>query len=119
MWKNENEKEGEDVGAQPTPTTMATYNAAVDNFTKSATTFLEQLHHLNRAREAYQQAVTASAELRSILDLGDQTLRALMGELEQAITVHAPALDRKRPEAPKFEAIKGNGESTRATAAFP
>jgi len=46
MWKKEN-----DVGTQPTPT-MATYSEAMDKFTKSATAFMEHVHHLTQARDA-------------------------------------------------------------------
>ncbi len=53
MWKKEN-----DVGTQPMPT-MATYSEAMDKFTKSATAFMEHVHHLTQARDAYQEAMSA------------------------------------------------------------
>jgi len=64
---------------------------------------MEQMHHLTQARGAYQKAMTASAELRTVLDAGDTAMRTLMTELEQAITVHLgrSAQDRKKPEPVK------------------
>jgi exonuclease VII small subunit len=118
MWK----KAEESVGMQPAPTTMATYNEAVEKFSKSATAFMQQLQHLTQAREAYQQAMTASAELRNLLDAGDAALRSLVSELEQAISVNLgnpAAPDKKKPELVKVEAIRGNGESTDTIAVFP
>ncbi len=43
---------------------MATYSEAVDEFTKNASVLIEQLPLLSKARDAYEQAMKASAELR-------------------------------------------------------
>ena len=119
MWK----KEEDNVSPQPTPTTIAMYSEAVDRFTKSATAFMEQMHHLTQAHIAYQQALTTSADLRKVLDAGDESLRNLMTQLEHTVNVHLgkpePALDKKKPELVHVEAIRGNGENTGVLKAFP
>src|SRR2546421_735704 len=79
MWKNEN-----DVGTQPTAT-VVTYSEAVDKFTKSATAFMEHVHHLTQARDAYKEAMTVSTAIRNSLDAGDQALRSVLVQLEQAV----------------------------------
>ena len=101
---------------------MTTYMDAVEEFRESATAFIQNLNLLAQAREAYQQAMTASAELRSVLDAGDQNLRTLMAQLEQALDLHTtrPALDsKKKPETAKADPPKPNGESTGGVRAFP
>ena len=115
MWKKEN-----DVGTQPTPT-MATYSEAMDKFTKSATAFMEHVHHLTQARDAYQEAMTVSTAIRNSLDAGDQALRTLMLQLEQAVNVNLgkPALDKKRPEPVKVEAARADSESTGVVKMYP
>ena len=100
---------------------MATYIDAVEEFRRSATAFMQHVDLLTQARDAYQQAMTASAELRTVLDAGDENLRTLMTQLEQALNLHMtrPALDRKKPETVKVESIKGSSESTSGVRAFP
>src|SRR3984885_11567595 len=100
---------------------MATYIGAVEDFRKSATAFMQHVDLLAQARDAYQQAMTASADLRTVLDAGDENLRTLMTQLEQALNLHMgkPALERKKPEALKVEAIKTSSEGTSAVRAFP
>jgi exonuclease VII small subunit len=98
------------LAGQPLPpTTMATYSEAVNEFTKNANAFIEQLPLLSKARDAYEQAMRASAELRRELDAGEQNLRTLMTHLEQVVN---PAPDKKKPELAKVEAIRGIDEST-------
>src|SRR5580704_1825826 len=79
---------------------MSTYVGAVEDFRKSATAFMQHVDLLAQARDAYQQAMTASAELRTVLDAGDENLRTLMTQLEQALNLlmARPVLDRKKPE---------------------
>ena len=97
------------LAGQPlSPPSMATYTEAVNEFSKNATAFIEQLPLLTRARDSYEQAIRASAELRKILDTGEENLRTLMSHLEQAVD---PTLDRKKPEPTKVEAIRGTDES--------
>src|SRR5579864_2565118 len=101
---------------------MSTYVGAVEDFRKSATAFMQHVDLLAQARNAYQQAMTASAELRTVLDAGDENLRTLMTQLEQALNLHMankPVLDRKKPEPVKVEVGKANGESAGGVRAFP
>ena len=107
---------------QPLPSpTMATYTEALNEFTKNATWFIEQLPLLTKARDAYEQAMRASAELRKVLDTGEENLQTLMTQLEQAVNVHGvkPAPDRKKPEPAKVEAIRGTNESSSDVRKFP
>ena len=57
----------------------------------------------------------ASAELRKILDTGEENLQTLMTQLEQAVSVHGvkPA-DKKKPELAKVEAIRETDENSDA-----
>jgi len=103
----------------PATPSMSTYTDAMNKFTKSATAFMEHVHLLTEARDAYQTAIAASASLRNSLDAGDQALRSLMTQMEQVVNVHMgeAILDGKKPEALKAEALKveairTNGEST-------
>ena len=113
MWKTEVDKkdvrEGREngLGAEQVPVAMAAYRESVDEFARHASEFLEHIPTLSKAREAYQRAMTVSSELRGMLDRGDETLRSLMDQLEQAISNPAArfALDKKRPELAKVESI--------------
>jgi hypothetical protein len=100
---------------------MAAYRESVDEFSKHATEFLEHIPTLTKAREAYQRAITVSTELRSILDTGDETLKALMSQLEQAVNMQLgkPTSDRKRPEGAKVEPIKTINESSDTARILP
>jgi hypothetical protein len=115
MWKKESS-----LDTQPTPT-MATYSEAMDKFTKSATAFLENVHHMTQARDAYQEAMTASAAIRQSLEAGDQALRSLMLQLEQAIDVHLdkPTLEKKGPEPVKVAATRAGGNNIGVVKTFP
>jgi hypothetical protein len=101
--------------------TMTTYTEALNEFTKNATAFIEQLPLLTKARDSYEQAMRAGAELRKILDTGQENLQTLMTQLEQAVNVHGvkSALDRKKPEPAKVEAIRGTDESSGGARRFP
>jgi hypothetical protein len=106
----------------PYPANMAAYTEAVNEFTKNATAFIEQLPLLSKAREAYDRAMKASAELRKVLDNGDEDLRALMTQLAQVLDgqVARPIPEKKKPELAKREAIRGtDDEGTRSWNAFP
>jgi len=97
------------------PANMAAYSEAVNEFTKTATAFMEHLPLLSKARNAYDQAMKASAEIRKVLDTGDEDLRTLMTQLTQAVSKPVP--DKKRPELAKTEA-RGSGEDTGTVKAF-
>jgi exonuclease VII small subunit len=116
MWKKEN-----GAGTERVPGAMQAYRESVDEFSKHATEFLEHIPTLTKAREAYQRAMTVSNELRSILDTGDETLKALMAQLEQAVSMQLGKSlgDRKRPEPAKVEPIKTNSESPDVARAMP
>ena len=95
---------------------MATYVDAAEQFTRSAKEFLQQVSVLRQAWNAYEQAMTASAELRAVLDNGDESLRVLRNQLEQALSAplgrSAPS-DRK-PEVVRAEGMKANTASVGA-----
>ena len=98
--------------------TMKTYTEATNEFTKYATAFIEQLPLLTKARTAYKEAMRASAELRSVLDNGDQKLRTLMTRLEQQGVIQGVTPDphKKNPEPEKLESIRkadGSGDRSR------
>ena len=123
VWRKEN-----GAGAAATPS-MATYTDAMNKFTKAATAFMEHVHLLTEARDAFQMAINASTSLRNNLDASDQALRGLMTQMEQVVNAHLgeAILDRKKPdpkpealkpEALKVETIRTNGESTVASAKF-
>jgi hypothetical protein len=89
--------------------TMTTYTEAMSEFTKNATAFIEQLPLLTKARDAYKQAMKASAQLREVLDAGEENLRTLMTQLERGVNVLGikPAADKKNPQPANVEAIRG------------
>ena len=92
--------------------TMTTYIGALNEFTENATAFIEQLPLLTKARDAYEQATKASAELRKVLDAGEENLRTLMTQLEQGVSIQPvePAPDKKNPEPAKVERMRGTDE---------
>ena len=118
---DEPKKENE-VGPQRLPGSMKTYSEAVDEFSKHTSEFLACMPLLTKAREAYERAMAVSAEVRSMLDAGDGTLRTLMAQLEDAVTMHlgkAPA-DRKKPESVRAEpSSSGLGEVSDSVRSFP
>lgn len=120
MWKTQDgemlKKENE-AGTQRLPGSMTTYSEAVDEFSKHTSEFLACVPLLIKAREAYQRAMAVSAEVRSMLDAGDGTLRTLMAQLEDAVAVHlgkAPS-DKKKPENVKLESAPVKSEPSEAT----
>ena len=92
--------------------TMTTYIGAVNEFSKNATAFIEQLPLLTKARDAYEQATKASAELRKVLDAGEENLRTLMTQLEQGVSIQRVNLapDKKNPEPAKVERMRGTDQ---------
>lgn len=116
MWKKDSS-----VSEERVPGAMAAYRESVDEFSKNAAEFLEHIPTLAKAREAYQRAIMVSTELRGILDTGDEALKALMAQLEQAISVQLvnPALEKKRPETAKVEPIKSSSEDSSVARVLP
>jgi hypothetical protein len=113
VWRKENV-----VSTAATPS-MAVFSEAMNKFTKAATAFMDHVHLLTEARDAYQMAITASTSLRESLDSGDQALRSLMTQMEQVVNAHlgdVPLEKRKleapKPEALKVEAIRANRDTT-------
>jgi hypothetical protein len=109
MWNN---KEEDAMGLQPTSTNMATYREAVDEFTRNATALIGHIPLFTKAREAYEQAMRASGDLRNILDTGDESLRVLMAELEQAVNLHLPVPEKRKSEPMRIEPINPEGRSS-------
>jgi exonuclease VII small subunit len=116
MWKKENE-----ASPQRLPASMTSYTEAVDEFSRHATEFLAYMPLLTRARDAYQRAMEVSAEVRSMLDTGDGTLRTLMAQLEDAVSFHLgkAASDKKKPESVKIEPALAMNEDDDSTWALP
>jgi hypothetical protein len=100
---------------------MQTYTGAVDEFTKNATAFIEQLPRLAKARAAYDEAMKAGAEIRKVLDAEEQNLRTLMTRLERGLSVHdaKPASDKKNSEPAKVERMGGADERARRGIQWP
>src|ERR1700758_1854002 len=107
-FKKENE-----VGAPRLPGSMKTYSQAVDEFSKHTSEFLACIPLLIKAREAYQRAMDVSAEVRSMLDAGDETLRTLMGQVQDAVNVHLAKTpsDKKKPEGVKAGSTLAKNET--------
>ena len=101
--------------AQPsTPVSLAAYTEAVTEFTRNATAFIEHVPLLTKARDEYDKAMKASAEVRKVLDKGEDDLRALMHHLMQVLNsnVAVVAPDKKRPEPTQLDTIRGADKST-------
>jgi hypothetical protein len=92
----------------PRPATLETYTEAVNEFTKNAAAFIEQIPLFAKARDSYDHAMRVSAEMRKVLDAGDESLRNLMAQLQQTVDLQAEraAPDKKKPEPLKVEAIR-------------
>jgi len=92
---------------------MENYVDASEEFGKSANELLQHVNLLPQAMNAYQQAITASAELRRALDSRDEMLRTLMAQLEQAISTPfgaaAPAEKKAGPAKALAAAAGGIG----------
>jgi hypothetical protein len=111
---------------QAPPVTLGAYTEAVNKFTKSASAFIEHLPLLAEARRAYEEASRASAELRRVLDAGDENLRALMSHLEQMANVHfigAPggksSSDARNAELSKLGPVRVGEDAKGAVKRFP
>lgn len=111
---------------QASPVTLGAYTEAVNKFTKSASAFIEHLPLLAEARRAYEEASRASAELRRVLDAGDENLRALMSHLEQMANVHfiggpggKSSSDVRNTEPSKLGPVRVGEEAKGAVKRFP
>jgi exonuclease VII small subunit len=88
--------------------TMKTYTEATSEFAQHASALIEHLPRLAKARAAYEEALRASAEMRKVLDAGDEKVRTLMNQLEQKMSVYnlKPFADKKIPEPAKIERMR-------------
>jgi hypothetical protein len=114
MWKNESNK---DDGAQHMSDMLTTYKGAVEEFSANAAEFLTHIPLLTKARDAYQRATAVSTQLRQVLDKGDETLRLLMRQMEQAGNPSVAAVDKKPLDAVKVETTTANGDKADAARA--
>ena len=105
---------------QPTSLPAVTiYTAAIDEFNQSATAFIDHLPLLVRVRNAYEKALTASAELRTILDAGDEKIKTLMSQLEQGVKNGVkPPPDKNNSKTAKVETIGRSQESINRASQF-
>lgn len=104
-----------------TPVSMAAYTEAVNEFTRNATAFIEHVPLLTKARDAYDKAMKANAEVRKVLDKSEEDLRALMNHLIQVLNsnVVTAAPDKKRPEPTPVETLRGNDKESSGLKALP
>lgn len=104
---------------------LLTYVEAMKKFSTSANVFLQHVSLLTQARNEYQKAVAASAEIRNALNAGDENLRLLMAQLEKAVSTPfvEAMLDKKEvesaPEVVKADSGKTNGAKPAVMRAFP
>jgi exonuclease VII small subunit len=98
---------------------LTAYTEAVEEFSSSAEEFLSRISLLTNARDAYQRAMAVSTQLRQVLDRGDETLRIVMGQLEEAINIQLSQTtsDTKKTEAVKVVTITANGDKADAARA--
>lgn len=121
MWKDESKNDGPQQQQQHMTDMLTTYKEAVEEFSLSAAEFLAHIPLLTKARDAYQRAMAVSSQLRHVLDKGDETLRLLMSQMEQASNIQfaaptaAGASEKKRTEPLKLETTTpSNGEKASA-----
>jgi hypothetical protein len=100
---------------------MKTYTEAVNECIENASAFIEHLPLLVKARDAYEEAMRASAEMRKLLDAGGENLRTLMTQLEQGVSIQPFKLapDKKNPEPAKVERMRGTAEGGGRANIFP
>lgn len=103
--------------SQPMTTGLAAYEEAVKDFSTSATEFLGCIPVLTKARDAYERAIKASAQLRKTLDSGDETLRNFMTQIQDAVNFKPDDASADEREPAADEAIKATKERTDATLA--
>lgn len=94
---------------------LSAYASAAEMFRSCAAQFIQHLHHLVQARNAFQQAITASAELRAKLDVKDDGLRTLMTQMENALDVppRRPSPDEQEADTVKQGVDEGRSVKKR------
>ena len=95
MWKKYND------GSSPQgmDNTLTAYTEAVEEFSSSTAEFLSHIPLLTNARDAYQRAMAVSTQLRKVLDAGDETLRTVMDQLNQAVKVETITANGDKADA--------------------
>jgi exonuclease VII small subunit len=95
VWKKYND------GSSPqgADNTLTAYTEAVEEFSSSTAEFLSHIPLLTNARDAYQRAMAVSTQLRKVLDAGDETLRTVMDQLNQAVKVETITANGDKADA--------------------
>jgi hypothetical protein len=95
VWKKYND------GSSPQgmDNTLTAYTEAVEEFSSSTAEFLSHIPLLTNARDAYQRAMAVSTQLRKVLDAGDETLRTVMDQLNQAVKVETITANGDKADA--------------------
>jgi exonuclease VII small subunit len=95
VWKKYND------GSSPQgmDNTLTAYTEAVEEFSSSTAEFLSHIPLLTNARDAYQRAIAVSTQLRKVLDAGDETLRTVMDQLNQAVKVETITANGDKADA--------------------
>jgi hypothetical protein len=101
--------------------TFAMHAEAMDKFRRFAEAFMEHVFLLTEARNAYEEVMSISTELRHRLDAGDQILTSLMTRLERVVSNHLsePVVDGKKPELVKDNSVRARNEGTGIGVPFP
>jgi exonuclease VII small subunit len=95
MWK----KYSDSSSPQGMDNTLTAYKEAVEEFSSSTAEFLSHIPLLTNARDAYQRAMAVSTQLRKVLDAGDETLRTVMDQLNQAVKVETITANGDKADA--------------------
>ena len=95
MWKKYNDG----VSPQGMDNALTAYTEAVEEFSSSTAEFLSHIPVLTNARDAYQRAMAVSTQLRKVLDAGDETLRTVMDQLNQAVKVETITANGDKADA--------------------
>jgi hypothetical protein len=90
------------TGTEKAPGSISTYREAVEEFSTNASEFLKCVPTLTKTRDAYQRAMSISAEVRKLLDTGDEKLGTMMSQIEEAINVQLA----KHPDKKRLEVLK-------------
>jgi hypothetical protein len=110
------------ASVEPVPETLKAYRESVEEFSKHAAELLKQVPTLAKARDAYQRAMMISTELRNTLDTGDEALKRLLAQLEQAVGMSPVKLspaEKKRPELARVEPLKTTPDNTEVVRVLP
>ena len=112
MSKNENNA----MAPQRMTDALLDYEEAVREFSTNAAEFLRQVPLLTKARQAYERATIASAQLREILDKGDGTLHRFMAQMQETVTIARAnvVLESGKPETETVQTSTADGDKANA-----